>query len=366
MLSATGQKGSCLATPLGPFGLSGLPHSPGEEDINIVKHARKPGWPLARSIGSRWRSGLLLARFFLLLLVPIVVVAQTSVGEDDSVYPVAENAAEVPPLNDNRIILVEKPVWEAGFGVASFRGFDYPASNDANNVSIALPFFIFRDEIVRVAGRGVGAVAYETPRVKFDLSVGGSLNAESSGNSTRAGLPDLDFLFELGPRLNVLLSNQSYSSGSRSTWRWLSGARAAFSTDFGSVDGRGFILSTELELNVRNVFGSKFDFRYNIGAEWATRRLHEFFYSVPTEFTTPTRSAFSADSGYLGSEVSLGFGYRLTPAIRIFASATYENFNGAANSDSPLFETDESTTFAIAVVWTLKSSKRTIAVFEEN
>jgi len=294
------------------------------------------------------------------------VIAQSTSSEDDKAYPAAESPPSVPPLEDDRIFLVEKPVWELGLGLASFRGFDYPASDDTNNVNIVLPFFIYRDEIVRVAGRGVGAVAFESPRVKIDLSVGGSLNAESSGNSTRAGLPDLDFLFEFGPRLNVLLSKQDYDNGSRATWRWLSGARAAFSTDFGALDTRGFVLSTEVELNFRNVFGSNFDFRYNVQAEWATRRLHDFFYSVPAAFATPTRSAFSASSGYLGSAVSFGFGYRLTPAIRIFASATYENFSGAANSNSPLFETDETTTLAFAVVWTAKRSKRNIAVFEEN
>ena len=297
---------------------------------------------------------------------PAPVFAQTTASEDEGAYPVGDNPPSVPALQDDRIFLVEKPVWELGLGLASFRGFDYPASADTNNVNIVLPFFIYRDEIVRVAGRGVGAVAFESPRVKLDLSVGGSLNAESSGNSTRAGLPDLDFLFEFGPRLNVLLDRDNYLNSSSATWRWLTGARAAFSTDFGSVDARGFVLSTEVELNLRNVFESNFDFRFNVAAEWATRRLQDFFYSVPAAFATPTRSAFSANSGYLGSAISLGIGYRATPTIRIFASASYENFNGAANSDSPLFETEETTTLAFAVVWTAKRSKRTIAVFEEN
>ena len=317
-------------------------------------------------ISSHCRRCLVIVWISLFLAAPLAVLAQSSDSKDDGSYPAGDKAPEVPPLQDDRIFLVEKPVWELGLGLASFRGFDYPASADTNNVSIVLPFFIYRDEIVRVAGRGVGAVAFESPRVKIDLSVGGSLNAESSGNSTRAGLPDLDFLFEFGPRLNVLLSKQNFDSGSRATWRWLSGARAAFSTDFVALDTRGFVLSSEVELNLRNVLGSDFDFRFNVGTEWATRRLQDFFYSVPAAFATPTRSAFSASSGYLGSAISFGFGYRVTPAIRIFASATYENFNGAANSNSPLFETDETTTLAFAVVWTAKSSKRTIAVFEEN
>ena len=104
---------------------------------------------------------------------------------------------------DAQTALISKPVWELGVGAAFFSGHDYPASDDPNDTALALPFFVYRSERVRVQGGGVGAVAIERPRFKLDVSLGGSLNAESSGNAAREGLPDLDFLFELGPRLNI-------------------------------------------------------------------------------------------------------------------------------------------------------------------
>lgn len=264
-------------------------------------------------------------------------------------------------------VLVEKPVWEFGLGAAYFSGYDYPASRDPNKLSLGLPFFIYRSDVVRVAGRGgLGAVAVEKPRFKIDVSIGGSLNAESSGNLARQSMPDLDFLFELGPRLNVLIARRSHAGGGISSVRFLTSARGVISTNFSSFDSRGFLLNSEIEWQRKNILGSDFDVQASLGTVWASRKTHDYFYSVPSDFATPERPMYSAQSGYLGSKLQLGFGYRVTPAIRLFAAVEFENFSGAANEDSPLFETDSSTGFAAAVVWTIRSSKRKIAIFEDD
>lgn len=267
---------------------------------------------------------------------------------------------------DNQPVFIRKPVWELGLGAAYFSGHDYPGSSDPNEAGLVLPFFIYRSEVVRVEGRGVGAVAYERPRLKLDVSLGGSLNAESEGNAARAGMPDLDFLFELGPRLNALLLRSVHTNGGTSTLRWLNSVRGVVSSDFSSLDGRGFLFKSELEFRRKRLFGSRFDFQIQLDSTWATRKLHDYFYSVAPEFETATRNRFRAESGYLGSTLTTGFGYKITPALRIFTAVNFESFNGAANETSPLFETDSNVNFAAAVVWTARSSKEQIDVFEDD
>ena len=134
--------------------------------------------------------------------------------------------------------------------------------------------------MVRVGGRGVGAVAYERPRVKLDFSLGGSLSAESEGNAARAGMPDLDFLFELGPRLNTLLFRRVHDDGGTTSVRWLNSFRGTVSTDFGSLDTRGFLFKSELEFRRKRLFGSNFDIQLQFDTTWASRRLHDYFYTV--------------------------------------------------------------------------------------
>jgi len=261
---------------------------------------------------------------------------------------------------------VEKPVWELGVGAAYFSGYDYPASKDPNARGLALPFYIFRSQVVRVGGGGLGAVAVEKPRVKLDFSVGGSLQAESSGNAARESMPDLDFLFELGPRLNFLVARYQHNDGGRSTVRWLNSARAVLSTDFSSLDGRGILLKSELQWQRKKLFGSNVDFRLQLDTQWASHDLQDYFYTVQQAFVTDSRPAYAAKAGYLGSEISTGFGFRFTPATRLFARVAFENYSGAANARSPLFETDNSVSFAMAFVWTIRSSQKSIMVFDED
>lgn len=262
--------------------------------------------------------------------------------------------------------LIQKPVWEFGIGAAHFNGFDYPASKDKNTASLGLPFFIYRGEVVRVAGRGVGAVAVEKPRVKLDVSLGGSLSAESSGNAARESMPDLDFLFELGPRLNVLLGRYEHGDGGISTVRWLNSVRGVVSTDFSNLDTQGFLLNTELEWKRKQIFGSVLDVQLRLDTQWASRKLQRYFYSVPEAFVTENRAAYDAEAGVLGSRLSLGIAYPFSPTLRVFSAVNFESYKGAANRRSPLFETDSSVSYAIAIVWTIRSSKDTIMVFDED
>ena len=128
--------------------------------------------------------------------------------------------------------LETKPVWEAGLGAGFFRGTDYPGSEDPNVAQIALPYFIYRSRIFRVGDGGVGAVAIEEPRLKLDVSFGGSLNAESESDSVRSGMPDLDLLFEFGPRLQYKLFKRTWSGGSQSELTVDTKIRAVIGTDF--------------------------------------------------------------------------------------------------------------------------------------
>lgn len=291
-------------------------------------------------------------------------VSTAAASETEAEY--GNGATTTQTRIDDQPVFVRKPVWELGLGAAHFSGHDYPASDDPNDASLVLPFFIYRDDVVRVAGRGVGAVAYERPRVKLDFSLGGSLSAESEGNAARAGMPDLDFLFELGPRLNVLLLRKVHEDGGTSSLRWLNSLRGIVSTDFGSIDTRGFLFKSELEFRRKRLFGSNFDFQIQLDTTLATRRLHDYFYTVRERFATPTREAFRAEGGYLSSTISTGFGYEITPAIRVFTAVSFESFGGAANEASPLFETDNTMNFAVALVWTIKSSDHSIEVFEDD
>ncbi len=257
----------------------------------------------------------------------------------------------------------DKPVWEIGVGAGYLNSNDYPGSNDPNKAQFALPYFIYRSDLFRVGDGGVGAVALEEPRLKLDVSLGGALNAESESGSVRDGMPDLDLLFEFGPRLQFRIVEKHWSNGSRSRLDWDSKVRAVAGTDFKGVRARGFVYSTGLAFRQRGIAGNKIDLILNADITFADRRYNDYLYSVPTQFTTEQRTFYKARPGYVESRAFLGLALRPIETLRIFTGVALFSYANAANESSPLFETDTSTQYAVGIAWSAFRSKKTISVF---
>lgn len=265
---------------------------------------------------------------------------------------------------DENISVRARPQWEFGIGAGASYGYDYPASRDTNRRAIALPFFIYRTPLFRFGGGGVRAVAIEKPRVKLDLSVGGSLNASSDGDGVRQGMPDLDFLFELGPQLEIRLFEHRLPSGAYWQGRFSSELRAVLATDFGSINAQGYVAEAGLGVNLRNLAGSRVDLISALDVTYASERLQDYFYEVAPEFATDSRPVFDARAGYLESNLFLGVAFKPWSRVRIFSGVIKGFYSGAENEDSPLFETVEQTRYALGLVWTIKASDKMINIVD--
>lgn len=268
----------------------------------------------------------------------------------------------------NEFSLEKKPRWEAGLGAGFINSFDYPGSRDPNNAEFVLPFFIYRSRVFRVGdGGGVGAVAVEEPRLQIDVSFGGSLNADSEPGSVRDGFPDLDLLFELGPRLQYKLFSKQWANGSSSELAWDSKVRAVIATDFKGVRAQGFVFASGFAFRQRSVFGSdKLDLILNTDITFADQRYNDYLYTVPAELITPQRERYEAQPGYLESRLFLGLAIKPIKSLRVFTGLAAFNYANSANEDSPLFETTTSTQFALGIVWSALRSKRTIDVYSSG
>jgi len=258
----------------------------------------------------------------------------------------------------------DKPRWELGIGAGFFSGYDYPASNKSNQRAIAVPFFIYRSPALRLGDGGVRAVAIETPRLKLDLSIGGSLNANSEDNRIRQGMPDLDFLFEIGPQLEVRLVDKPLDTGGRLQARFTSELRAVFSTDLRSVDERGYVANIGIGINLRNPSRSNVTLASLLKVSYASEELQDYFYQVDQPFVTDDRPAFDAQGGYLDTSLFFGVATRPFPSVRVFAGVIQGFFAGAKNSDSPLYEVSEQTRLAFGIVWTIKQSKEMVEIVD--
>ena len=76
-----------------------------------------------------------------------------------------------------------------------------------------------------------------------------------------------------------------------------------------------------------------------------------YFYEVEPRFATPTRPAFEADAGYLGTELTTTIQRHLNERLELRAGVKVWLNHGATNDDSPLFREDVNYGVFAALIW---------------
>ena len=255
-----------------------------------------------------------------------------------------------------------RPVWEAGVLAAVFSSPEYPGAGQSQSNVIAAPYFIYRGETIRIGDGSIArAVAIDKSWYELDLSLAGSFNANSEGNEARVGMPDLDFIFELGPQLKLKLSKFEFEQHGKAELLLNLQARAVFSTDFSSIHKRGYVFQPVLSYRQRGWLSEKTALSVSLSPTWASEKLHDYFYQVDSAFVTEQRSAYDADSGYLGTDLSVGLSFNATEDIRIFTFARASLHSGSANEDSPLFIDKSTYSYGLGMVWRLWESEEKVS-----
>jgi outer membrane scaffolding protein for murein synthesis (MipA/OmpV family) len=253
-------------------------------------------------------------------------------------------------------------LWELGVGGGAFYNPKYPASSEGRFFSLALPFVVYRGETFRIGdGGGARAVLVENETFEVDFSFGVALPSDSEDNSARVGMPELDFLGEIGPQMIFMLGNYDFDKNAddenmgtnlgKGRLDFRLQARAVFSTDFNRIDGRGYIFEPQISYQHRGLKHEDTAFNISFGMIFATEETHDYFYEVSPEFATAARPAYDAKAGYLGSELTLGLSFRVSENVRAFVGGSAQFHSLAANKDSPLFEKEVTYSIGTAFVW---------------
>jgi outer membrane scaffolding protein for murein synthesis (MipA/OmpV family) len=252
----------------------------------------------------------------------------------------------------------QQPLWEFGAGGGFIEVPNYPASSERNFIALAAPYLIYRGDVFRVGGGGgARAVVFEDNDFELDFSFGGAFSADSDENTAREGMPELDFLFEVGPQLIYRVKDFDFEGGGNGRLNLRLQARAVFSTDFERLDERGYVFEPELSYQQRGTLFEDTGLNLSLGLVFASEALHDYFYEVDTAFVTDERSAFDASSGYLGAQLSVGFSFPVRKNIRGFLGGSLRSHHGAANEDSPLFEDKLTYSIGAGFVWRLYESE---------
>src|SRR5690606_32117140 len=222
---------------------------------------------------------------------------------------------------------------------------------------IALPYLVYRGEFLRADEKGLVRGRFVKSRdFELDVSLSGSFSVESDDNDARRGMPDLDYLVEVGPRLQWTIARAA-------KWAKLDfelPVRAVLSTDLKSVDYRGVLAEPEVAYQHANFLNSGVGLKLGLSASFADEELQDYFYEVEPRFAAAGRPAFDAEAGYLGSRLQLVLTKPFGPALRAFAAGRVDFHQGAANEDSPLFRDDVTYGFGAGLIWSFFQSERTV------
>lgn len=234
----------------------------------------------------------------------------------------------------------------------------YPSSANNNLTLLPIPVPVYRGKFLRFGESFEDLASGEVLKNgRFNLSIGVSAGfpEESNDLPLRVGMPDLDFLIEAGPELEIALRGNAQENRELKLSMQL---RAAVSLDGFDPTSRGFIFNPEVEYFVRDWLGPENEIRFRVSPSWASSDYMDYFFGVGEPFATPTRAAFNASSGYLNTELLLGLNRKISERLEFRGSVRLWVNKGTANNRSPLFQRNYDTGIRLAVFWTAWESKR--------
>ena len=251
----------------------------------------------------------------------------------------------------------QKPLVE--LGVAGGAGYvpDYPAAGQNHFNGIALPFPIYRGDFIRSDSKGLLRGRFiHSQNFELDVSLSGSLDADSDDNDARRGMPDLDYMAEVGPRLQWTFARAA---------RWARmdlelPVRAVFSTDFSSVEHRGFLVEPQLAYQHENFLDTGAKLKLGLSTIFADEDLQDYFYQVDVPFVTAVRPAYDGRAGYLGSRLRLLFLHPVSKRLRLFVAGDLHSHHGASNENSPLYGEDCTYSAGTGLIWSFYQSDRKV------
>ena len=244
--------------------------------------------------------------------------------------------------------------WELGVGIAGINSPDYRGSDQSRFHFLPFPYFMFNSQHWRIGREGVSGFLFNSEYIKLDISANGDFSVDSDKNRLRQGMPDLNYIGELGPSLDVILYK---NPDTHTKVEFNLPVRAVFSTDFKKLEHVGWSAGPHLLLK-RKKFGPKnsLSISMSVGAIFADADYHKLFYEVKKPFETAFRPAYEAHGGYSGTRSTLRLSMRLKKGwITLFAR--HDSLSNAQIADSPLVQRENGTMVGIVWVYVWRNAK---------
>jgi outer membrane scaffolding protein for murein synthesis (MipA/OmpV family) len=253
-----------------------------------------------------------------------------------------------------------KPLWEFGMGVGALAFPDYRGSDSTQTYVVPLPYFVYRGPLLKADRDGARSVFVENESVELNLSLNATTPVRGHSEGARHGMPNLKATVEFGPSVDWHVwhsPDRKYKFDVRVP------IRAPFTIE-APPRSIGFVISPDLNLDIADPAGFK-DWKLGLatGPVFASRKYHEYFYSVPSRYATPSRPEYRAAGGYGGTAFIVALSKRF-PNYWVGGFVRYDTLENARFEASPLVERKNAWFGGIGIAWMIRESKRTVETEE--
>ncbi len=232
--------------------------------------------------------------------------------------------------------------WQFGLGLGSQTLADYRGSSYYQTQFLPIPFVIYNGEHIKIDRDGARGEYRGSDQLEFNLSADAALNGDSEDNPLRAGMPQLNSAFEIGPSVNW-----AFKGAMDNGWSLRLPLRSVYTFGSEGFGHQGYTFNPKLTW--RQKLLDHWTTSLNLGPIWASRDYHDYYYSVAPVYAVAGRPAYEARAGYSGLmgkiSVKRNYGhYWLGAFIRV------DVLKGATFTDSPLVEEKTSASLGLAAV----------------
>ena len=246
-----------------------------------------------------------------------------------------------------RVEAHEKPLFQWGAMVGHGMLAAYPASDQYRYLTLPFPYVSYQGDIFLTDDEdGTRFRLIRNENFDFDLSFGGSFTTSGEHINARQGMPNLDWTFELGPRLLYYF----YKNPRVGNIRVGIPVRASFATDFTFIRHVGYLFCPTFQIDKYNFLTDKLDLFFMLTMNSFDRGEADFFFGVDPKYQTPERPAYEAQGGYFDWEASLSAKYQWSNKM-FLVGAQYADHSGAKNDTSPLFRSRINQSYFVGFGW---------------
>lgn len=273
------------------------------------------------------------------LIMPLTALAKTA-GATCDVLTESDCTSLSANKETGRLVL--------GVGAGSVLGVpEYIGSDETKNFLLPLPYVSYNGPRLKVSQSGITGKLFNSDKWFLSLSLSGAIPVSSKDNSARAGMKDLEAVFEYGPSLKYFFNG---TDNTDDALFFDFNFRSAHTISFDSLNinaSPSFVWRSKLPTNV---FGGELRFTSQVRWEFVSGSYANYFYGVTEQDVTVDRPAYQANGGFAG--------YRINNSLRwqkgnflISMFVGYANISGAEFADSPLVKRHQHLFAGSAFFW---------------